>query len=216
VQKTKPNRDKRTLNHFSRYKNRYIAAISFFSAIFSVGLVCFSFLTLTISQTLPSEEAIRKTELKVPLRIYSSDEKLIAEFGNERRKPLDIENTPQTLIHAILAGEDDRFFEHVGVDLFGIVRAALANARSGSTQQGASTITMQVARNYFLTREKTYTRKLREVMLAFKLEANLTKQEILQLYINKIFLGHRSMFLAECYLRTGSIKLNMNQPFKSL
>lgn len=147
---------------------------------------------LSIAHTLPNKTEIKTTKTKVPLRVYSRSGELIAEFGNERRKPLLIDQIPGSLIKAILAGEDDGFFEHAGIDPKGIVRALLANVKSGGNQQGASTITMQVARNYFLTREKTYTRKLREVMLSFKLEATLSKEEILQLYINKIFLGHRA------------------------
>jgi penicillin-binding protein 1A len=116
----------------------------------------------------------------------------MAEFGEERREPVTIDQVPETLIKAILAAEDDRFYTHPGVDFIGVMRAALANLRSGSHEQGASTITMQVARNYFLTREKTYTRKMREALLAFRLERALSKDQILELYINKIFLGHRA------------------------
>jgi len=156
------------------------------------GVVISGFVALLISGNLPSTAEILKTELKIPLRVYAADGKLIAEYGDERRKPTEIDELPESLIKAILASEDDRFFNHVGIDISGIIRAIVTNYRSGSSQQGASTITMQVARNYFLSSEKTYVRKLREVMLAFKLESTLSKQEILKLYVNKIFLGHRA------------------------
>jgi len=183
--------NKAASNH-SKRKPLYVLLFTSIIALASIGLIIACFLILGVSQTLPSKEEIRSTDLKIPLRIYSSDEKLVAEFGDERRKPLSINDTPDSLKHAILAGEDDRFFEHAGVDILGILRAIVANAKSGVRQQGASTITMQVARNYFLSREKTYVRKLREAMLAVKLESTLSKDEILELYINKIFLGHRA------------------------
>ncbi len=141
---------------------------------------------------LPSIETIRDIRLKVPLRIHTADGALIGEFGDERRIPVQIDNVPPLLVNAILAAEDDAFYRHPGVDIAGVARAAIANLRSGEHGQGASTITMQVARNYFLTREKTYKRKIKETLLAFRLEQALTKDEILELYINKIFLGHRA------------------------
>ena len=156
------------------------------------GIIISGFTALLIANNLPSTTEILKTELKIPLRVYAADGKLLAEYGDERRKPTDIDELPDSLIKAILASEDDRFFNHVGIDISGIIRAIITNYRSGESQQGASTITMQVARNYFLSSEKTYVRKLREVMLAFKLESTLSKQEILKLYVNKIFLGHRA------------------------
>ena len=141
---------------------------------------------------LPPISEVQDIRLKEPLRIYSIDGKLMGEFGDERRITVRIEDTPQDLINAILAAEDDRFFSHHGVDPLGVVRALIANLKSRETRQGASTITMQVARNYFLSREKTYTRKLKEALLAFRLERELLKLQILELYVNKIFLGHRS------------------------
>lgn len=162
------------------------------SAAFMIGFISVGFLILQTTATLPAAQSIKSVQLKVPLRVYSADGLLISEFGNERRKPTPIEDIPQALIDAILASEDDGFYQHRGIDISGLVRAALSNFRSGQTQQGASTITMQVARNFFLSREKTYLRKLREVLLAIKLEQILTKDEILSLYLNKIFLGHRA------------------------
>jgi len=157
-----------------------------------LGFILAGFLILQFSQGLPDAESIQGVQLKVPLRVYSADNQLISEFGDERRKPIAYADTPKSLIDAILASEDDGFFEHSGVDFKGLFRAALSNFRSGNSGQGASTITMQVARNFFLTRDKTYTRKLREVLLAFRLEQILSKEEILSLYLNKIFLGHRA------------------------
>jgi penicillin-binding protein 1A len=156
------------------------------------GLVVVLAVVLVISPTLPSIDSLKDVHLKVPLRVYSADAKLIAEFGEERRIPVTFDQVPPLLVKAILAAEDDSFYQHQGVDLMGIVRAALANLRSGEHGQGASTITMQVARNYFLSPEKTYTRKIKEILLAFKIERALTKNQILELYVNKIFLGNRA------------------------
>lgn len=146
----------------------------------------------TLLPTLPTVADIRRVPLNIPLRIYSSDDKLIAEYGDERRSPVTLDQTPPLLIDAILVTEDDRFYHHSGVDFRGIVRAGISNFFTQSRAQGASTITMQVARNFFLKPDKTYTRKLKEILLAFKLERALTKDEILALYLNKIFLGHRA------------------------
>ncbi len=162
------------------------------SALTCLGLFIGTFVVLEFAKGLPDADGIREIELKVPLRVFSSDGLLISEFGNERRIPIDFEDTPQALINAVLASEDDNFFNHLGIDLFGLVRAALANFSSGRSGQGASTITMQVARNFYLTPEKTYTRKIKEILLAIRLEQVLDKEEILSLYLNKIFLGHRA------------------------
>ena len=167
-----------------------IISFSIVSAIaMGVGLVLY---TAKLLPTLPTVEEIRHIPLNIPLRIYSSDEKLIAEYGDERRIPITIDQAPSLLIDAILVSEDDRFYHHTGVDFPGLVRAMLSNVSSGSKQQGASTITMQVVRNFFLNPEKTYTRKFKEILLSFNMERALTKDEILELYLNKIFLGHRA------------------------
>ena len=147
---------------------------------------------LTLLPGLPTIEEIRRVPLNIPLRIYNRDNRLIAEYGNERRIPVSLDNTPPLLIDAVLVTEDDRFYHHTGIDFSGILRAVVSNLRSKSRSQGASTITMQVARNFFLTPERTYTRKLKEMLLAFNIERALTKDEILELYFNKIFLGHRA------------------------
>ncbi len=140
---------------------------------------------------LPSVESLKDLHWQTPLQIYSRDGLLISQFGEKKRIPLTLEQVPQQLIDALLATEDDRFYFHFGVDPIGMGRAILAKLQ-GQNKGGASTITMQVARNFFLTREITYTRKIREIFLSFHIEYLLTKDEILMLYINKIPLGHRS------------------------
>ncbi len=141
---------------------------------------------------LPSLEALTDYHPKIPLRVYTADGHLIGEFGEERREFVPIGEVPETMKQAILAAEDERFYQHPGVDVMGILRAAWTNFVSGGKKQGASTITMQVARNFFLSSEKTLTRKLYEALLAFKIENNLSKDEILQLYFNQIYLGQRA------------------------
>jgi len=147
---------------------------------------------LYLSPRLPSIDTLKDVQLQVPLRVYAKSGELIAEFGEMKRAPLKYEEFPQHLINAVLAAEDDRFFEHPGVDYQGILRAVVHLIRTGRKGQGGSTITMQVARNFFLSREKTYLRKLNEIFLAFKIEGFLTKEEILSLYLNKIYLGKRA------------------------
>jgi len=141
---------------------------------------------------LPSLDALTSYQPKIPLQIFSIEGDLIGEFGEEKRAFVKIDQTPELLRKAILAAEDERFYEHGGVDYIGVMRAALSNFASASTRQGASTITMQVARNFFLSTEKTFSRKFNEALLAFKIEHSLTKDEILQLYINQIYLGQRA------------------------
>jgi penicillin-binding protein 1A len=142
--------------------------------------------------TLPSLEALTDYHPKIPLRVYSAEGALLGEFGEERRALVKIAEVPDVMKKAILAAEDDRFYEHGGVDYKGVLRAAISNFTAGGAKQGASTITMQVARNFFLSKEKTMTRKFNEVLLAFKIEHNLSKDEILQLYFNQIYLGQRA------------------------
>ena len=145
-----------------------------------------------LTPTLPDTENLKNVQLQVPLRVYSADDKLIAEFGEKRRIPLQYNQVPEKMIQAFLAAEDDRFFIHPGVDYQGILRAAVQLALTGERRQGGSTITMQVARNFYLSSEKTFTRKINEILLALKIEKDLTKEEILELYLNKIYLGHRA------------------------
>ena len=144
------------------------------------------------SPELPPVEEIRELPLQVPLRIYTADGQLIGEYGAERRAPLNYEEIPPRLIHAFLAAEDDRYFEHPGVDYQGLLRAAWQLALTGRKSQGGSTITMQLARNFFLTNERTYTRKIKEILLALEMEEQLSKEQILETYLNKIYLGNRA------------------------
>ncbi len=141
---------------------------------------------------LPSLEALTDYRPKIPLRVYTADGFLIGEYGEERRAVVTIGEVPEVMKQAILAAEDDRFYQHGGIDYLGVLRAAAANFIGGGKRQGASTITQQVAKNFFLTGEKTYTRKLYEALLSFKIESNLSKDQILELYINQIFLGQRA------------------------
>lgn len=150
--------------------------------------------------TLPSLDALTDYRPKIPLRIFSAEGTLIGEFGEERRVLVKIDEVPDLMKKAILAAEDERFYEHGGVDYIGVIRAAYSNFISGGARQGASTITMQVARNFFLTRERTLSRKFNEALLAFKIEHNMSKDEILQLYINQIYLGQRAYGFATASL----------------
>uniref|UniRef100_UPI003C7DAEB6 penicillin-binding protein 1A n=1 Tax=Burkholderia anthina TaxID=179879 RepID=UPI003C7DAEB6 len=141
---------------------------------------------------MPSLDALTDYRPKVPLRIYTSDHVLIGEFGEERRDIVHFKDVPDSLKKAILAIEDARFYDHGGVDLTGIVRAGVVALTNGHASQGASTITMQVARNFFLSSEKTYTRKIYEMLLAYRIERALTKDQILEVYMNQIYLGQRA------------------------
>ena len=167
----------------------------FYPALIAVSLVLVAagvaaLTVVLLWPNLPSLEVLTDYRPKIPLRIYSAERELIGEFGEEKRAVVKIHDVPQLMKAAILAAEDDRFYQHGGVDYMGMARAAIANVRG--RREGASTITMQVARTFFLTREKTLARKLSEVLLAFKIEANLTKDQILELYVNQIFLGQRA------------------------
>jgi penicillin-binding protein 1A len=165
--------------------------VSVFS-LFMLGVVATAGLYLYMAPSLPSIETLKDVQLQVPLRVFARDSKLLAEFGEKKRNPLKYKEVTPWLVKAVLAAEDDRFFEHPGVDYQGILRAVVHLARTGKKGQGGSTITMQVARNFFLSREKTYFRKLSEIFLALKIESELTKEEILELYLNKIYLGNRA------------------------
>lgn len=146
--------------------------------------------------TLPSVAELREVRLQTPLLILSEDGQLIEEFAEQRREPVSLDEIPPRVIEAFIAAEDERFFEHQGVDPIGLLRAAVNLVRSGDRTQGGSTITMQLARNLFLSRDRTYERKIREIFLALKIERELDKNEILELYLNKIFLGQRAYGIA--------------------
>ena len=157
-----------------------------------IGLATLVTVSILIWPKLPDLDVLTDYRPRVPLRVYTADGFLIREIGEERRAVVKIENVPDTLKKALLAAEDINFYEHMGIDLTGVLRAALANLRTRGAGQGASTITMQVARNFFLTRERTMTRKLYEMLLSLKIEHNLSKDQILERYINQIFLGQRA------------------------
>ncbi len=149
-----------------------------------------------ISDSLPDIAKLKDIQYQLPLTVFSKDEKLIAQFGEKKRSPILFAETPPQLINAFLAAEDDRFYEHPGVDYQGLMRAALHLLLTGKKSQGGGTITMQVVRNFLLSREKTYIRKIKEIILALKIENILSKQEIFELYLNKIYLGHRAYGVA--------------------
>ncbi|PRL23651.1 penicillin-binding protein 1A, partial [Haemophilus influenzae] len=161
-----------------------------------LGLVAGGMLYFHLKSELPSVETLRTVELQQPMQIYTADGKLIGEVGEQRRIPVKLADVPQRLIDAFLATEDNRFYDHHGLDPIGIARALFVAVSNGGASQGASTITQQLARNFFLTPEKTIIRKAREAVLAVEIENTLNKQEILELYLNKIFLGYRSYGVA--------------------
>nr|WP_236185258.1 penicillin-binding protein 1A [Pseudomonas protegens] len=161
-------------------------------AVFCGLLLALSGAFLYLSPGLPSVEALRSIQLQIPLRVYSSDGKLIAEFGEMRRTPIRFADIPPNFINALLSAEDDNFANHYGVDPSSLMRAATQLVKSGHIQSGGSTITMQVAKNFFLTSERSFSRKTTEILLALQIERQLTKDEILELYVNKIYLGNRA------------------------
>jgi len=154
-----------------------------------------AYLAYRLSQ-LPTVANLREVKIEVPLKIYSRDGRLLGEFGEIRRTPLDYANIPKLFAYAFVSAEDDDFFTHTGVDIRGILRALFVNVITQSKAQGASTITMQLARNYYLSNIKTLSRKRDEILLAWRIEKAFTKQEILELYLNKIFFGHRAYGIA--------------------
>jgi penicillin-binding protein 1A len=156
------------------------------------GALTLALSAILAADRLPALDALTDYRPKVPLRVWTADGVLIGEFGEERRSVVRFDEVPAVMKHAILAAEDDRFFEHRGVDVLGIVRAAFANVAAGGKTQGASTITMQLARNFFLSNERSYTRKIYEILLALRIESTLSKEQILEIYLNQIFLGQRA------------------------
>ncbi|NQD95872.1 peptidase, partial [Pseudomonas sp. CrR25] len=161
-------------------------------AVFCGLLLSLSGAFLYLSPSLPSVESLRSIQLQIPLRVYSSDARLIAEFGEMRRSPIAFADIPSDFTNALLAAEDDNFANHYGVDLTSLMRAATQILKSGQIQSGGSTITMQVAKNFFLTSERSFSRKINEILLALQIERELSKDEILELYVNKIYLGNRA------------------------
>lgn len=188
---------------------RRIVIISFFLSVFlAAGIIYY------VEYELPDIDALNTVQLQTPLQIYTHDGKLIATFGEKRRIPLPYNQIPRTLINAVLATEDQRYFQHNGVDIQGLGRAAMQLVMTGRKSQGGSTITMQVARGFYLTRHKTFGRKLREILLAMKIEHKLTKEKILELYLNKVFFGNRAYGVeaaAEVYYGKHLDELSLDQ-----
>jgi len=166
--------------------------IALLGGLVVVGACLALLVVLLAYPNLPSLDVLTDYQPKIPLRVYTAEGALIGEFGEERRSVISMRDIPAQLKDAILAAEDERFYQHTGIDYLGVIRAAYANLVQGGRRQGASTITMQVARNFFLTTEKTLTRKLYEALLAFKIEHSLSKDQILELYVNQIYLGQRA------------------------
>lgn len=181
----------------------------------SVAAICgLAVVVLYTNAQLPEVHDLEDIQLQVPLKIYTADGKLIGEYGEKRRTPITISEVPETLKQAILATEDRRFYDHNGIDIRGIARAIVKVVGSGTKAQGASTITMQVARNFYLTRQKTFGRKLNEALLALKIEQELSKDKILELYLNKIYFGKRAYGVqaaAQVYYGTTVDKLDLAQ-----
>lgn len=164
------------------------------------GAATVTLMVVIIYPRLPSMDELRNYQPKLPLQIYSEDGVLLGQFGEERRIFVSFNDTPKMLVNAILSAEDERFYQHGGIDYLGVIRALGLNILSGHKQSGASTITMQVARNFFLSTKKTYSRKFNEALLSYKIEHSLTKDQILELYINQIYLGQRSYGFGEAAL----------------
>ena len=159
-----------------------------FLIFFGLGLctsIAAYFLYTRFSADLPDIKSLHQARYQIPLSIYSKEHLLIAQFGEKKRIPVSIEKIPPQLIHAFLVAEDDRFYEHRGIDYHGLLRAALQLLLTGKKSQGGSTITMQVTRNFLLSSEKTYSRKLKEIILALKIEREYSKNRILELYLNE-------------------------------
>ncbi|MFW3614666.1 penicillin-binding protein 1A [Billgrantia antri] len=177
-------------------KTLVLSAFWLLVSLFAAALLSVAGAALYFSPGLPDVRQLQDFELHTPLRIFTRDGKLIGEYGEERRMPVTFDEIPEDFLQALLAAEDASFFDHRGVDPKGLARAALELVASGDIQSGGSTITMQVARNYLLTLDRTFTRKIREILLALEMETILSKEEILELYVNKIFLGHRAYGIA--------------------
>ncbi|MBS0349955.1 MAG: penicillin-binding protein 1A [Proteobacteria bacterium] len=172
---------------------RYFLLILGLIAAGIIGVVIFC---ITIEMQLPNVDVLNDVHMQVPLRVYTQEGELVAEYGASRRMPVTLDQVPKPLVQAILATEDQRFYSHPGVDFIGLFRAFKVLLGTGQKSQGASTITMQVARNFFLSHKKTYIRKIREILLALKIERNFSKDKILELYLNKVYFGNRAYGVA--------------------
>ena len=191
---------------------KYLISIFALGSVLAVGLIAGVYFYLRAE--LPSVEILKDVKLQTPMQIYTRDGRLISQYGVKRRIPVTLDEVPQQLIDAILATEDSRFYEHPGIDPIGIIRAAFNLMITGRLSQGGSTLTMQLARGFFLTRDKTFVRKLKEIFIAWHMERVLTKDEILSLYINKVELGHRAFGFgaaAQVYYGKSLTELNLAQ-----
>lgn len=196
------------MNQFLSFIRKLILFSLVLGAIFTLGILYY------MEYELPDIDALNTVQLQVPLQIFTHDKKLLATFGEKRRIPVPYKDIPKPLINAVLATEDQRYFQHKGVDLPGLGRAAIRLLVTGKKLQGGSTITMQVARSFYLTRHKTFARKLREILLAIKIENRLNKEKILELYLNKVFFGNRAYGVAaaaEIYYGKSLNELSIDQ-----
>jgi penicillin-binding protein 1A len=196
--------------------NLFILKIARKIIIFSLTLltVLFCGVMYYMQFELPDIEALKTTQAQAPLRVFTHDGKLIAEFGEKRSTPVPFDQIPKMLINAVLATEDQHYFQHPGIDVSGLLRAAVKLVTTGKKEEGGSTITMQVARNFYLTRYKTFGRKFQEILLAIKIDHSLTKEKILELYLNTIFLGNRAYGMgaaAEIYYGKPLNELSLDQ-----
>lgn len=195
------------------FRTSRILAWLFLTGI-SVTAITFASFYLYLRPGLPAVEQLTDIKLQTPLRVYSADNRLIAEFGEKRRTPITIEQIPTIQLQAFLAAEDANFYQHIGVDFKGLLRAAIELVTTGRIQSGGSTITMQVAKNYFLSRDRTFIRKFNEILLAVQIERELEKDQILELYLNKIYLGNRAYGLqaaAQVYYNRNINELSLAQ-----
>ena len=197
-------------------------SLSFFKTTigkFFLVFLCFFFMGLSslniyIESKLPNEKSIKDIQLQIPLKIFSSDGKLIGEFGEQRRTALNFDEIPKHYINAVLAAEDDNFFYHSGVSYAGLVRSLYRLLISGRIQGGGSTITMQVAGNYLTSRDISIYRKVKDIFLAYRLEKTYTKEQIFEFYVNRIFFGNRAYGIAaasEVYYGKSLSELNLAQ-----
>lgn len=199
------------MSKIAKFSRFIVWLILFFGSL--ATLVCAAAF-LYLSPNLPSVDVLRDVKLQTPLRVYTRDGELLGEFGEMRRTPVKFEKVPPLFIQAVLAAEDDSFYSHHGVDIKGLVRAATQLLITGRIQTGGSTITMQVAKNYFLTYERTFSRKFNEILLALQIERELDKNQIIELYLNKIFLGNRAYGVeaaAQVYYGKSIDQLNLAQ-----
>src|SRR5206468_698191 len=188
----KPSPDKHRQNSPKRI---LLTLLALLAGLGACGVLVVVFALAMAYPNLPALDTLTDYRPKMPLRIFTADNVLIGEFGEERRTLVRFKDIPAVMKQAVLAIEDDRYYEHGGIDYLGILRAALHNA-TGGARQGASTITQQVARNFFLSSEQTLKRKAYEALLAYKIEKNLSKDQILEIYMNQIYLGQRAFGFA--------------------